>query len=634
MCGIAGIINKSNLSNNTESLVSMTKSMINRGLDDEGYMLFNENTTPFIGNDSLIKNHKHINIALNDSIKLGFGFRQLKIIDLSNNSHQPMCDIHKNYSIIFNGEIYNFKEIKSELIGKGYTFFSNSDTEVILNAYIQWGENALQKFNGMFAFSIFDKVKNEIFIARDRIGIKPLYYFDNSNSFIFASTQKALIDSNLYKPEIDWEGLSQNFRFSIAQRPHTSFKNIKSLEPAHFLKIDLNTNKIQKKQYWEIPTNTQDLSLTEKQSANFIEEQLYKSIKYRLQADVEVGTFMSGGVDSTTISVIASKISPNIKALTLGFKEYDEYNEIRQASDTARLHNINHVISYCQPNEIIENLEKIAIAYEEPYHHLSANFILAKTAHQNNLKVVLNGLGGDELFGGYDVYYKLTFWNQLKKWNPILKHIPEIHPKVKKIKEISSYINIAEFYSHYYTSYNDIEISRLFNSQHNFNTKNCISNLYNPKNLTFFDDFEAISFFNLKSYIGNHQMRAVDQSTMHFSIEGRFPLLDHNFIETAYKIPTKFKIKNNNQKYILKEVAKKHIAPSCLTMDKKGLGLPLEYWLKNDLRELTNDSILKLKNRKIFNNKEIDTILKSNNECKIWQLVSTELWLDKFITSK
>lgn len=630
MCGIAGIINKNKSTPSSSALFAMTNSMINRGPDDEGYMLFYNSTIPFIGNDSFIKNHNHIESAKNQRFKLGFGFRQLKIIDLSNNSHQPMCDKKQDYWIIFNGEIYNYKEIKAQLIILGYSFFSDSDTEVALNAYKEWGEKAINRFNGMFALAIFDSIKNEVFCARDRIGIKPFYYYDSENQFIFASTIKSIIASGLYSPEINWEGLSQNFRFSIAQRPSTSFKNIKALEPAHFLRIDLNTNKIKKQQYWEVPINTQDFSLTEVKSKQLIEEQLYKAINYRLNADVEVGTFMSGGIDSTTIASIASKIKPNIKALTLGFTDYNEYNEIQQASDTASLLKVNHKITYVEPTEIIKNIDTIISTYEEPYLGLSPNFVLAETASKNNLKVVLNGLGGDELFGGYDVYRKIALWNQLKKYKHIINLLPKINSKIIKASKISNHSSFAEFYSHYYTNYSDTAISKLFNNK-NFETKNTISDNYNSNNLNFADDFEAISFYNLKSYISNHQMRTTDHCTMHFSLEGRFPLLDHNFIEAAYKIPTKYKINKHSQKYILKEVAKYHIAESCLNMSKKGLSLPLKYWISNELKEFVNDTIQSLKNRNVFNNTEIDAILKSNQEHKIWQLVSTELWMNKFI---
>ncbi len=631
MCGIAGIINFIEPKSNVDSLTSMVQSMKNRGPDDEGYLLHSEIPVSYFGDDSLSKNHAHIHTATQCKFKVGYGFRQLKIIDLSNKSHQPMTDSTKRYWIIFNGEIYNYKEIRSELEKNGHHFLSNSDTEVVLKSYIQWGEKALKKFNGMFAFSVLDTIKNEVFIARDRIGIKPLYFYTNNQYFVFASTIKSIIQSKLYTPQVNWEGLWQNFRFSISQRPNTSYKDIYALEPAHYLKINLNDNSIQNIKYWEIPVNTQDKSISEKQALELIEDSLKKAVNYRLISDVEVGTFMSGGIDSTLVSVLASKTNPQIKALTLGFKEHKEFDEIQQASDTASLQNLNHKIHYINSADVIKSIEQSTIAYEEPYFHLSANFELAKMASNNKLKVVLSGLGGDELFGGYDVYNKLSLWNHAKKFKNIIKLLPNLHKKIEKGKQLALYNSLGEFYSHYYTNYSDDQLGKLFNKK--YKTAHLIESCY-AKGVTFTDNFEAMSFFNLKSYIGNHQMRATDSSTMAFSVEGRFPLLDHHFIETAFKIPTKFKLHNGLQKYALKEVAKKHIAPSCLKMNKKGLMLPLNYWISNDLKEFVYDTIYTLKRRQLFNNTYIERIAKSNDHTKIWQLVSTELWLQNFIDLK
>ena len=374
MCGISGIINIHNPKESSDSLIDMTQSLIHRGPDNERYTLFSDSYTPFFGDDTINKNSQHINDSLNYKFKVGFGFRQLKIIDF-----------------------------------------------------------------------------------------------------------------------------------------------------------------------------TQDFSLTKKQSVELIEESLLKAVNYRLVSDVEVGTFMSGGIDSTMISVMASKSNPNIKALTLGFKEYRDFDEVQQAKDTAKLHNFNHIIHYASTSEAIKNITQTTIFYEEPYHNLSANFALVSMASKNNLKVVLSGLGGDELFGGYDVYNKLLLYERVKK-----------------------------------------------------------------------------------SYISNHQMRAVDQSTMAFSVEGRFPLLDHQFIETVFRIPTKYKLHNGVQKYILKEIAKKYISKSCLQMSKKGLSLPLKHWISTDLKDFVFDTIQQLKKRYIFNRKAVEIIETSNDENKIWQLVSTELWFQFF----
>ncbi|GAB1307634.1 asparagine synthase (glutamine-hydrolyzing) [Urechidicola sp. KH5] len=629
MCGISGIINFNSVTCNANALVNMTQSMINRGPDDEGYILVDDRINNYIGDNSISKEFSHIQNNLQKSFRIGFGFRQLKIIDLSNKSHQPMVDESNAYCIVFNGEVYNYKELRNQLISLGHTFRSQSDSEVVLKSYIEWGEKALHKFNGMFGLAIYDLRKKIVFIARDRIGIKPIYFYPNKEFLIFASTQKAIIDSELYQKEINWEGLSQNFRYSIAQRPVTCFKNIYALEPGHYLSIDLNRNQSKKIKYWNIPTNSIDFEINEKVASKLIDEALYEAVKLRLNADVEVGTFMSGGIDSSLIAILASKMKPNIKALTLGFNNYKELNEIEPAMETAKLHSLNHIISHADSADIIKHINKTAIAYEEPYHDLSANYFLVQMARQNNVKVVLSGLGGDELFGGYDVYNKLKYWNHLKSQRAIINRVSTINNKFNRIKSIANYDNEIEFYAHYYSTFNDKEIKTLFKSNY-YETNSTLSNLYNYSDMNFANSFDKISYYNLKSYIGNHQMRTLDQFTMHFSIEGRFPLLDHNFIELAYRIPPRLKLKWNTQKYILKQVASKYVGKKVMSMKKKGLILPLKYWINSRLREFTNDTVNDLKTRCIFNNDNLDTILHSNDEKKIWQLVSTEIWLKNF----
>lgn len=629
MCGIAGIINLHQKKENALSLEQMTKSLKHRGPDDEGYMLFTNKSELFFGDDSRVKKPNHIKTANNTSFRVGFGFRQLKIIDLSEKSHQPLTDVSNNFWIIFNGELYNYKEIRHELEGLGHQFLSDSDTEVILNAYKEWGKNALDKFNGMFAFAILDTIKNTVFIARDRIGIKPLYFYKNETNFIFGSSVQSIIKSKLYQPEINWESLWQNFRFTTAQRPNTVFQDILALEPAHHFTINLNNNSFKKERYWEIPTQTQDFSLTEKQSKNLIEENLYKAVNYRLISDVNVGSYMSGGIDSSLISVIASKSKPDVKILTLGFENLKGFDEVEYAKETAKLHQLNHIIEHANAKEAYKDIEQAVIAYEEPYHVIAVNLMLAKMAKKNKTTVVLSGLGGDELFGGYDVYKKIPLWEKLSKNKKLVSILPNVHQKIIKGKKIADCNTLGEYYSHYYTNFYDNEIENLFLDK-KYNTNSTLENLY-ASNKNFTDTFEAMSFYNLTSYIGNHQMRALDATTMAHSIEGRFPLLDHNFIEASFKIPTKYKIKNNTQKYLLKEIAKKHLSKKVMEMPKKGLSTPLKSWIETDLKEFVFDTLNQLKNRNIFNNQVIKDIVKSNNETKIWQLVSTEIWLQNFI---
>ncbi len=629
MCGIAGILCFNDSTKSVESIYKMTQSLRHRGPDDEGYILFSEKPAPFCGDESLEKNLPNIKNHFHQNFNAAFGFRQLKIIDLSNRSHQPMCDESQRYWIVFNGEIYNYKEVREELKSLGYSFFSNSDTEVILKAYIQWKEKALHKFNGMFAFSIYDFKTQELFLARDRIGIKPLYYYQDTSTFLFGSSMNSIIQSKIYKPEIHWDGLWQNFRFSVAQNPSTCFEGIQVLEPGHFLKINRQKKSFYKSQYWEVPVNTQNHSLTLKDSIHLLEDSLQKSIQYRLISDVEVGSFMSGGIDSCLVTALTSKEQPNIKALTLGFRNEFDFNEIEEAKATAKLHQIEHIIHTTDAQELIDTVESSTIAYEEPYSHISLNFLLANMASKNSLKVILNGMGGDELFGGYDAFYKIPYWKQLKRFNNALGLIPSFHPKIKKGKELSNYESLGAFYSHYHTNFTDFEIERLFKNK-TYHSDGLIESLY-EKELNFSDEFEAISFFHLKSYIGNHQMRALDKTLMSFSTEGRFPLLDHQFIEACYRIPNKYKIRNGVQKYLLKKIAKKHLARKTMKMKKKGLSVPQKMLKDRVLKEFIFDSINQLKKRHIFHNDTIDQILSSNDSVKTWQLVSTELWIQNFI---
>ena len=630
MCGIVGIVNLRSPQANVKSLVSMSDSIIRRGPDDEGYMLFNQRSFAYHGDKSLRKEDKHIKDSYDEKFEVGFGFRQLKIIDLSHKSHQPMSDSSGKYWLIFNGEIYNYQEIKAELINDGVTFRSDSDTEVVLKSYIKWGEKALDKFNGMFAFSILDRVKNQLFFARDRMGIKPLYYHHSPTNFVFGSTIKSIVDSGLYKAEIDWEGLAQNFRFSIAQRPHTSFKNIVALPAGHYMKLSLDTKEVHISKYWDIPFGTQQLDMSEQEAGDKLEQALISSVNLRLQADVEVGTFMSGGIDSTLISALAVKSHPSLKAFTLGFEDFEEYNEVQQAEDTAKMYDFNHIVHFAKASSILQRIETAVVAYEEPYHHLPANLLIAEMAKNNGAKVVLSGLGGDELFAGYDVYSRLALWRKLQKTSKLTSLLPSLHVKIDKAKQLSSYQTVGEFYAHSYSTFNDGELMKLF-GRTSINNNKLLTDMYVESESNFTDDLEAMSFYNLKSYIGNHHLRTIDQFTMHESIEGRVPFLDHNVIETAFKIPSKHKLKNKVQKHILRQVAKKYIAPSCLSMDKKGLRLPLVHWISNELRGFVQDQIHALKSRQIFNSTEIDRIIKEQKEVKIWQLVSTELWMQKFI---
>jgi asparagine synthase (glutamine-hydrolysing) len=640
MCGIAGIWTKKGEGALGSRVKSMCDSMHQRGPDDEGYVAFGaENYTTYAaslnGTDASgypYLKYTPIKDSLAQSSRLMLGFRRLSILDLSDKGHQPMSDKEGKFWLIFNGELYNYKELRDELKSHGYQFHSNSDTEVVLKSYMHWGEHAFTRFNGQYAMAIYREEEKQLVLVRDRIGIKPLYYYQNDEHLVFGSTIRSLIESGIYTPEIDEKGLQQNFVFAISQRPRTAFRKVVSLEPAHYLKIDLNTGAQKNVKYWDIPLGTQNYQLTEKKAIELLEEKLLKSVDYRLNADVEVGTFMSGGIDSTLISSMAGSMHKGIKAFTLGVDDkYGEFNEIEQAAANAKLNGLEHIVSIVKPDEIVNHLDAVVEGYEEPYHHLPVNFLISRLVHQNGIKVVLNGLGGDELFAGYDEYSKLARWERIKMLPKFGKLLPSgMHEKTDKLKKFSNISTIGEYYAHYYSSFEQQEINRLF-ERPTPNIMRTIEEVYNPDNLEFSDDMEALSYYNMKSYIGSHHVRTIDQFTMQHSIEGRFPMLDHELVEFAFTVPGRLKIHNGKQKYILRKLAKKYIAPECLQMKKKGFSLPLKDFIDGSLHELVKDSLSDLRKRKLFQQEGLESIITKNDAAQIWHLVMTELWCRHYI---
>ena len=646
MCGIAGIVN---LKGATGPLVphihSMTQCMRHRGPDDEGYLLIDSRKNwirPYGGDDT--PNHSgvpgkqmpHIREAAGLSVEACFGHRRLRIIDLSFQGHQPMAALDDRFWIVFNGEIYNFLEIRRELEGIGHTLSSRSDTEVVLLSYIQWGEQCLDKFNGMFALALYDSHRRELFLARDRIGIKPLYYCMQPDRFIFASDIKTILASGLVRADVNMEGLWHNLSFSVTPRPMTAFNGIVALEQAHWMKLDLAEGSIRKARYWALPIGTEDRSMSEADAVDLLETELTRSIRYRLLADVEVGTFMSGGIDSTTVSAMASKLHPGINAFTLAYDaSVSEYDELREAQETAALHNMRHIVETVTADSILDSVERMVWAYEEPFCTLAPNYVISRLVARHPITVILNGLGGDELFAGYSHYSDIQSWKRkrlaARLWMtllPVKRWAPESILRYHDIRTISHY------YAHQFSNFNDIQKRRLYGGDKGFNSLRVIGQLYEPAEGEFSNAIEALSYFDIMSYIGNHHVYRIDQFTMQFSLEGRFPFLDHQLIEAAFRIPAAFKLRGNVHKYVLREVARKYIAPSCLQMKKKGFGLPVGRWMNRELNDLTVGSLESLKKRGIFSSDAIDSFyhrFKDSDYKKVWHLVMTELWLQTFI---
>lgn len=645
MCGIAGVFNFRDVasSSSVESLQKMAKQMNLRGPDDEGYYISSPIDESFSGDKTVRElrcSLRNIN-NLDGSIRLGLVHRRLSIIDTSSGSHQPMISSNQRYVISFNGEIYNYLELTEILKKKGIQLRTRGDTEVLLELYSLYQEKALDYLNGDFSFAIWDKKEEQLFCARDRVGIKPFFYVFDNNKFLFASDIKTLIASGLYDPKVNIDNLYSCFAFGLTPRPNTAFEGVSALEAGTWLKINSDGTSINSR-YWSIPVGSQKKSMSENEALELIESSVMKAVNYRVQADVGVGVFMSGGVDSTLVAALASRRTNDVQAFTLGFnKSSCLEDEVYEASMSAKKIGISHRVKLVDPDEYLSNIFKISLGYEEPYYSVSPNYMVSSFVKESGVKVALNGLGGDELFCGYDYYKWCSLWDRTSLVRPLLRNFKGLN-NISIFNKLSRFsINDpSEFHSNLFARMSESDLQTLFSTQ-KINVQSAssvVKNLYG-KRISFEDSAEAFSYMDLRNYVGNHHVERLDQFTMANSIEGRFPFLDHNVIETAFSIPSKLKLYNNERKYLLRKVAKKYIASEALAMKKKGFSLPLESWMKSSLSSFVVSNLNELKDRDVFDPDVINEWYGEYLNGKrvytdIWNLVSTNIWFKQFFDER
>jgi asparagine synthase (glutamine-hydrolysing) len=650
MCGIAGILSFNRQALPFGNIQMMTNAMRHRGPDDEGIVFFESDSerahifggsdTPegvFLSSEPFHPIERFAGKTPENTI-LAFGHRRLSIIDLSAAGHQPMFTEDGRYCIVHNGEIYNYLDIREELIKNGYSFKSNTDTEVILKAYRAWGPDCLARFNGMWAFAIWDNQNKTLFCSRDRIGIKPFYYCLKDNCFIFASDIKTLIASKLYAPEPNWEGVYHAMSFQCAPRPLTCYKGVLALEQSHYMIISLNKS-IKNYRFWSLPIGQVDDSRSEESWLTELDHTLSNAVKRRLISDVPVGTFMSGGIDSTTISAMAAKEHSGIKALTLAYEDSSpEMDELPQAKATAAMWPMEHISEKVVAEKSLSNLEKITRCYEEPFFTLGPTYIISKLAKQNNLTVVLSGLGPDELFCGYRRERLIGLWYFARRLFKRVGFFDQLSNKYAKTLQLMRCRDIIDFYIHKFSAFSEIEKKHLFtlSDAKQWNSYETFKSLYKLERLTFSNPIDFLCYMEVINYLGNHHLYRSDQFTMHWSLESRFPYLDHEFVELSFHIPHKFKVMNNSGKYILRNLARKYIHPTCIKNPKKGFAMPVANWMYGEMKFLIDEKLNKLKERKIFDNQKID-LLKDrfyshrDSYHKIFFLFSVELWMESLI---
>lgn len=555
MCGLFGIFSRNSI--RKELAIESLNTLSHRGPDNEGY-------------------YSKENIFI--------GHRRLSILDLSVNGSQPMYDKEKNIIISVNGEIYNYKELKSALITK-YDFKSNSDSEVILYGYKEWGiDLLLSKIDGMFAFSIYDKIKNKLFLVRDRAGIKPLYYSFINGEYTYASELKAIIkyyQGNL-NLQFDNTAIYDFLTYLYIPSPKSLYKNIFKLEPAHYVEFDVSEYKYKKKQYWQIEYKINN-NISFDETLEELISLLKKSIKDQMISDVPVGFFLSGGIDSSTVVALASEFSESLNTYSIGF-ENDSRDETKYAEIVSSKFGTNHEKKVVKLSEVMQLKENIKTWYDEPFGDTSCfpSYIVSKLAKHSST-VVLTGDGGDELFGGYKWYksfgkyrnYGLSSLLTLNSKEYKSSFFNKINSRIEKyfLGDLQLYSKLlsgesAKLKSNY---------KKLLNIPHDYDDywffrKYYINELPLPTRLQYLD---------FHTYLPEDILTKVDRVSMAVSLECRVPFLSKELIEFSFSIPNRYVYHNNQLKGLLKESLSTILPHEILNREKQGFSIPLRKWNKD-----------------------------------------------------
>lgn len=622
MCGIAGFIGRGN-QNDLEKMIAAIK---HRGPDDEGF---------FVDGD------------------VGLAHARLSIIDLSERGRQPMFNDDKTIGLVFNGEIYNFKELRNELIGFGYKFKSDTDTEVIIYLYEKFGENCFSNLNGMFAIGLYDFKQKKLILVRDRMGKKPLYWGIFDGTLMFASELKALLKHPLFKKELDLESLNKYLLHEYVPTPHSIFKNVFKLEPATYLVY--KNDKVEKKEFWNINYGGGKLNFNE--SLRLLGEKFEESVKARLVSDVPVGVFLSGGLDSSAIAYYAQKnYTGKIKTFSAGFEEksFDESEYAQEVADFLGTEHYNFPIKARDALEIIPKIEEFI---DEPMADASAipTYLLTKHTRQF-VTVALSGDGGDELFGGYPTFQAFEAANIYKKIPAFLRNnfidkLLHLVPDSEKnfnlgfiLKKFVGAMRDEEKYIHHnwLGSFRREERENLFRREiwNTIKTGNEFEEVDH-----YWDSIPADETKNkilglyARTYLMDNVLVKTDRVSMKNSLEVRCPFLDCGFVEFANSLPYSFKYRKFTTKYIFKKLMEDKLPKHIVYRKKKGFGMPLARWLKNELKDFCEEILSenKIKSQNLFNYRYIERLKnehfsgKRDHRKKIWTLMVFSLWHNKYM---
>jgi len=642
MCGIAGFIDKVDSQEANRTLDEMIKHIRYRGPDDIGFW--------YESNEGI-----------------GLAHSRLSILDLTSTGHQPMHSISGRYVIVYNGEIYNHLHIRSKLESEGYTSWKgHSDTETLLAAIEHWGvEKSILKCTGMFAFAVWDKNKKALTLGRDRLGEKPLYYGWINGVFLFASELKALKIHRSFTADIDYQALELYLKFMSVPAPHSIYKNIYKVEPGCLVAVKLDQS-VNHFKYWDNAKNIQ-LSATNKYQNTYqetklqLERMLTRTVGDQMVADVTVGAFLSGGIDSSLIVALMQKhSSKKVKTYSISFDD-ERYDEASYAESVANYIGTDHKVQKVTAEHLLNIVPKLPYIYDEPFSDSSQipTYLVSRFASEE-VKVVLSGDGADELFGGYNRYVLTQkYWEKIRKspqvmrnilasgfkifseqtWDMLIKRIARIIPSTdiemfgNKIHKAASFINsMNDFELYQRLVFIEKEPESVLNTVHDCDF---LQNHYD-KISTLDNTIETIMALDQLVCLPSDILTKVDRAAMANSLETRIPFLDHEIVEYSWSMPLEYKISKGIGKKILRDILYQHIPAELFDRPKRGFGVPLDQWLRGELRSWAEDllSKQKLEADGYFNAESIRTIWDEhlsgsrNHASRLWSILMFQSWLD------
>lgn len=629
MCGICGILDLTGQPIDQKILRQMADTLAHRGPDAEGF---------------------YCNPAAEGSPAVGLAHRRLSIIDIAT-GQQPLANEAGTVWIVFNGEIYNYLDVREELLHKGHVFKTRSDTETIVHAYEEWGESCVDRLRGMFAFAIWDENRQRLFVARDRLGIKPLYYYWDGKTLIFGSEIKAIVANPRVARKLNLEALCDYFTLLYIPAPKSIFQNIHKLEAGHVLTLTAGTVKIH--QYWDLHFHP-DLEVEENEWQERILTKLEEAVRIRLMSEVPLGAFLSGGVDSSAVvALMAGLMHESVKTASIGFQE-QAFNELPYARQIAGQFTTDHHEQMVSPDSVAI-LDQLAWYFDEPFADSSAvpTYYVSQVAKQK-VTVCLSGDGGDENFAGYRRYYFDRLENAIRSCIPTLirqqciKPLAGLYPKMDWAPQMFRAKTLL-------TNLAMDQVEGFFNSMSWFQgsreslfTDDVTQQLAGYSPIDTFrrhyanapqDPLSAVQYIDIKTYLVDDILTKVDRASMAHALEVRVPLLDHEFMELVANIPSKLKLKGREGKYILKKSLEQKLRHDTLHRPKKGFSVPLGQWLKNDLKPLFEQSVLNqtANTTQLLNKRTVETIWREHQSgqrersAELWPILFFQKWREKWL---